>query len=57
MSGLRQECCYLWSDQIMALAVRCSIVTITDPGRADGELSYLVEALDGEAVGGWVSFF
>ncbi len=34
-----------------------SRVTITDPGRADGKLSYAIEALDGEAVGGWVNFF
>ena len=34
-----------------------SRVIITDPGRADGQLTYAVEALSGEAVGGWVSFF
>lgn len=34
-----------------------SRVTITDPGRADGELSYAIECLDGEAVGGWINFF
>ncbi|MBO8169959.1 MAG: hypothetical protein H0Z35_12365 [Thermoanaerobacteraceae bacterium] len=34
-----------------------SRVTITDPGRADGALNYYVEALSGEAVGSWTSFF
>ena len=32
-------------------------VRISDPARADGNLTYQVEALSGEAVGGWVSFF
>jgi len=34
-----------------------SRVIMTDPGRADGKLLYSVEALDGEAVGGWPQFF
>lgn len=34
-----------------------SRVTITDPTRVDGILRYSIEAISGEAVGGWVNFF
>jgi hypothetical protein len=34
-----------------------SSVRISDPARADGKLTYQVQALSGESVGGWVAFF
>jgi hypothetical protein len=34
-----------------------SSVRISEPGRADGKLTYQVQALSGESVGGWVAFF
>jgi hypothetical protein len=34
-----------------------SSVRISEPGRADGKLTYQVQALSGESVGGWAAFF